>query len=169
MAKAILSASVIRELLTYDEATGSFYRKVRTAQSHRVGDRADLPAFGSLKGYRTVGLLNCKYLAHRCAWLYVYGSWPSQFIDHINGKKDDNRISNLRDVAAQINLQNKNKLMNTNKSGFQGAQKYGMSNKYRARIQVDGKTINVGVFETAEEAGAAYIAAKRKYHEGCTI
>jgi hypothetical protein len=169
MANEILSSERVRELLDYDPETGVFVRKVRMAQAHQVGDRADLPGHGNLKGYRTIGLFNKKYLAHRVAWLYVYGEWPEQHIDHINGERGDNRIANLRDVPLKVNTQNKRSPMPSNKSGLLGAVWYPQNQKFRARIQVGKKFIHIGMFYTAEAAHEAYVRAKRKYHEGCTI
>lgn len=40
------------------------------------------------------------------------------------------------------------------------------SNKWRARIQVDGKTINLGNFILEEEARQVYLEAKNVYHSG---
>jgi hypothetical protein len=39
----------------------------------------------------------------------------------------------------------------------------------RARIAINGHQINLGRFRTAEAAHAAYVDAKRRLHEGCTL
>lgn len=166
MAQAILTAARVREALDYQPQTGAFYRKMRTAQAHQVGDRADFPAFGSLKGYMTVALDGRKWLAHRLAWLHVYGDWPVGPIDHLNRDSSDNRIENLRIATAQENAQNKRRARKDSQSGLMGAVWLAANKKFRARIQVDGKSIHVGMFATAEEAHAAYLAAKQKYHPG---
>jgi len=57
-------------------------------------------------GYRVIRVDGYRYLAHRLAWFYVYGAWPVSEIDHINLLKDDNRISNLRDVSRKENVWN---------------------------------------------------------------
>lgn len=47
-----------------------------------------------------------QYYAHRLAWFYVHGGWPTYYIDHINRRKSDNRIANLREVKPFENSQN---------------------------------------------------------------
>jgi hypothetical protein len=41
--------------------------------------------------------------------------------------------------------------------------------KYCAYITVNGRRKNLGRFQTAEEAGAAYLSAKRELHPGNTL
>jgi len=50
-------------------------------------------------GYIIIKINRKDYQAHRLAWLYEYGNFPKQTIDHINRIKTDNRICNLRDVS----------------------------------------------------------------------
>jgi hypothetical protein len=114
------------------------------------------------------------FLAHRLAWLYVHGVMPEHYVDHINGVKNDNRIENLRDVKQGVNLQNQKRAKrNRVSSDLLGVS---FSNKgqnkdrpYRARIVVDRKEIHLGTFAYEKDAHDAYLAAKRQYHEGCTI
>ena len=54
-------------------------------------------------GHIRICIMRVKYLAHRLAWLYVTGSWPSQDIDHIDGDPTNNRFANLREVTHQEN------------------------------------------------------------------
>lgn len=169
MADEILAARV-RELFHYDPATGVFIRKVRLAQRHVVGDRADfLVTGGGLTGYRRVSFDSKRYLAHRVAWLYVHSVWPSKDIDHINGDRGDNRIANLRDVPNSTNRENMRAARVDNASGYLGVHFHKQAKKWRARIQVSGKSRHIGLYDTPEEAHAAYVKAKRKIHEGCTI
>jgi hypothetical protein len=166
MADEIIAARV-RELLHYDPATGIFTRKVRTAQRHQVGDRA---CGNPMKaGHLRVAFDSKKFLAHRVAWLYVYGKWPDNDIDHINGDPTDNRVENLRDVTNRINRQNMRNPRGKSNSGLLGVFLHKETGKWRARIQLDGKGIHLGLFDTPEAAHEAYLVAKRKYHAGCTI
>jgi hypothetical protein len=57
-------------------------------------------------GYIQIYLKGKQYYAHRLAWYLHYGKWPTKHVDHINGIRNDNRINNLRDVSASINLLN---------------------------------------------------------------
>jgi len=163
-------AERVRELLNYNPETGIFTRKIRTAQRHKIGDRADfLVTSGNAEGYCRVSFDSKRYLAHRVVWLYVHGSWPEFDIDHINGNKSDNRLENLRDVPAKINRQNLHgpKGKNTS-SGLLGVYLHNQG-RYVARIQKDGKCTYIGVYDCPYEAHEAYLVAKRILHEGCTI
>ena len=103
MAGDILSAERLRAVLSYDPETGVFTRTVRLANRHQIGDRADfIITAGNQRGYYRVSLDSERHLAHRLAWLYVYGKWPELTIDHINRNPSDNRIQNLRDVTACV-------------------------------------------------------------------
>jgi hypothetical protein len=165
-----ITAEQLRAVIHYSPETGVFTRLVRLANRHHAGDRADTAITSPrLFGYRRVGLFSQRYMAHRLAWLYVYGEWPKLSIDHINGDKGDNRICNLREADDRINLENLRKAKITNKVGLLGVIKQKDSIQWRARIQVRGKGIHLGLFKSPEEAHQAYLVAKRKYHEGCTI
>ena len=121
MADAILSADRLRAVVEYDPETGVFVRKVRLAQRHQAGDRADFRINkGPMTGYRRLSLDSKRFLAHRCAWLYVHGDWPQGEIDHINGDPGDNRIENLRVVEAQTNAENKRRARSDSRSGLLG-------------------------------------------------
>ena len=167
MADEIIAARV-RELLHYDCDTGIFTRTVRLARRHRVGARADLLINGgSCSGYRRVSIDSKRYLAHRVAWLYVYGKWPTGEIDHINGNRADNKISNLRDADHSVNMQNVLSTRKHNKSGFLGV--YKDKNRWRAGVMLNGKHHHIGSYDSPEKAHEAYLGAKRILHKGCTI
>lgn len=168
MAKADVTADRVRELLHYDEASGIFTRKVRTAQRHHIGGRADFViTSGNQKGYYRVSIDSLRFMAHRVAWLYVYGAWPEHDIDHLDGDRGNNRIGNLRDVPNKINRQNMRKARKDSITGFLGV--YSHQGKYRARVQIDGRSAYDESFDTPEQAYAAYVIAKRKIHQGCTL
>lgn len=57
-------------------------------------------------GYLILKIKSRQFKAHRIAWLLFYGYFPKMEIDHINGIKTDNRISNLRDVDRATNVNN---------------------------------------------------------------
>lgn len=58
-------------------------------------------------GYRAVFIEGHAYFVHRLIWLAVHGSWPTGGVDHINRNRQDNRITNLRDVSVAENLSNR--------------------------------------------------------------
>lgn len=160
------SAQEVRELLEYDPHSGIFRRKVS------AGRWAAGTTVGSLdqQGYIEVSVKGYRTRAHRLAWLYVTGEWPCLEIDHINGHRSDNRFSNLREVSRAANMQNLQGPKSGNKSGLLGVWRDKRDGRFYSQITVDGgRRVNVGVFDTAEEAYAAYIKAKRELHEGCTL
>lgn len=102
--------------------------------------------------------------------MYVTGEWPEINVDHRDGDPSNNRFSNLRDVAQQVNVQNVRKGTKRNlSSGLLGVSFHARDRLWRARIYKDGKDIVLGYFKTPEAAHAAYLSAKRDIHAGCTI
>jgi ribosome biogenesis SPOUT family RNA methylase Rps3 len=96
--------------------------------------------------------------------------WPKHTIDHINGVRTDNRIGNLRDVTQQKNSENMRRPQKRTISGFLGVHVQRRKTvRYLAQIVTDGKLRHLGSYDTAEDAHAAYLEAKRRLHEGCTI
>lgn len=85
-----------------------------------------------------------------------------QVVDHMDGNPLNNQKKNLRPVSPSVNAQNACRFMNTI-SGFLGVEKL-ENGKFRARIKVKRKRIDLGRFESAEKAAAAYDAAALKYY-----
>jgi hypothetical protein len=165
MSKIDLTAERLRELLHYDTETGIFTWIVSTSVRVQVGDIAGCK---NNEGYLQIKIDKRNHRAHRLAWLHTFGSWPTGQIDHINGQRSDNRIANLRSVTHSVNQQNRKFAQRSNKStGLMGVSRYG--NGFRARIKLDGKSRNIGTFDTPELANAAYLSAKRDIHPGCTL
>lgn len=167
MTKEILTREYLVDRLTYDPETGVFTHNHNFGSRYRIGDRADTPGHAALKGYRLVNLLNQKFLAHRVVWLYAYGEMPSLSIDHIDGDRGNNRLSNLRQVSHKTNMQNRRKPRKDNSTGFIGVKSHG--ERFRASICIEGKTTHIGVYDTPEQAHIAYVEVKRKHHVGCTL
>jgi hypothetical protein len=128
-----------------------------------------LAGWTARRGIRFIEIDQRNYKAHRLAWLYVHGVWPTGEIDHRNGDPRDNRIANLRDVTHAVNLQNLTKPRAGCKSGMLGAQWDASRQKWKASIRTQGASKHLGRFDTPEEAHEAYKNAKRKLHDGCTI
>lgn len=162
--KTEITATKLREILFYDAASGEFTRLVKTAPVVSIGDIA-----GSIKpdGRCYISAGGRLHLAHRLAWLYVHGCWPHGDIDHIDGNPSNNRLSNLRDVPHAVNQQNRRQPMKNNQAKILGVWRH--KDQWRAAVQVAGKRHYAGLFDTSEEAHAAYIALKRRMHVGCTI
>ena len=151
------------EVLDYNKNTGHFTWK-ETRGGVKRGSIAG--AFDSRETI-TINIDRKKYRAHRLAWLWMTGEWPSAEIDHKNGIKTDNRWGNLRDVRPSVNQQNRRSAQKNNKCGLLGVSLE--RKKWRATITINRKQKRIGAFATPEEAHAAYLVAKRGLHEGCTI
>ena len=108
------------------------------------------------EGYQKSNLKDHPQLAHRLIWEMVVGPIPKGMqIDHINGKRSDNRISNLRLVTQAENSRNM-KMLRTNTSGVTGVTLGKKMKKWRARISdSNGQRIHLGYFHTKEEALAS--------------
>ncbi len=156
----IITAKRLREVLHYDPKTGVWTRLVSTANRVKVGDTAGNV---NTSGYLQV-VVDCRfYLAHRLAWFYMTGAWPVDQIDHINGIRDDNRFSNLRQATNSQNKAN-SKRRSDNKSGYKGVHWDERAGRFKAHFRNDGKVIDLGYFDSPDEAHVAYVNAARKYY-----
>lgn len=165
MAKPILTAARLRELLHYEPDTGVF---TWTQNRWRVFS-GDIAGGVGLQGYVIITVERRTYRAHRLAWLWVHGVWPAADIDHINGNRADNRLVNLRDVDRQTNLQNLTKAKTHNKTGLLGVCYSARDKRWIAQIKAPGAPRVLGYFKSPKEAQDAYLEAKRLWHPGCTI
>lgn len=77
-------------------------------------------------------------------------------IDHIDNNRVNNRLDNLRWCTHQENMLNRS-LFKTNTSGFKGVYFIKTSNKWCARISIDGIRINLGTFKNIEDAVQARV------------
>lgn len=139
----------IEKGLLYDKQTGKIF-----------GVRGNELTTKNSEGYIIIALYkNSKRYelkGHQFAWYCINKQCINQ-IDHINGIRDDNRICNLRNVTNQENHMNR-----TTAKGYTWNKD---SNKWLAQIRLNGKQINLGRFENEEDARAAYLKAKEKYHK----
>lgn len=171
----IVSPELLRKLLDYDPDSGLLVWKVRTPDlfseyknpkarcrqfnSTFAGKRA-MYANTSRHGYLTGSIFGRQYLAHRVVWVIVNGVWPD-CIDHINGDRTDNRISNLRSVRKSENARNSAR-SKRNKSGIIGIYWAHHAGKWRAEICSNGSRIHLGYFSDKSDAAAARKNAEAK-------
>lgn len=155
--------SEFKEFLSYDPDTGLF-TWIKNASAKTL--KGQIAGTKNKDGYirihfkrRQEGSKKAGFMAHRLAWLFVFGKWPERQIDHINGIPDDNRIENLRDVSGSVNQQNKA----CHRSGkIVGVSYRKDKKKWCAKIGVNGKQKFVGYFNTEQEAHKAFLVQKAK-------
>lgn len=151
-----------RTLLTmfdYDPLTGVI-RNRAPRKKIRVGE---ISGSRTANGYREIGIGRHRYLAHRIAWAMVHGDIPrTAQIDHINGKRDDNRIENLRLVEQSHNSRN-SALSQLNTSGVPGVSWDKQRNMWRARIKVNGREIGLRHWHAFDNAVRARKIAESTY------
>jgi hypothetical protein len=140
-----LTQERLKEVLDYNPETGIF---------HRLAQRGKRTGYVDRLGYIKIGVDGSSYLAHRLAWLYVYGYFPENFIDHIDRNSSNNRITNLREVSHQCNMRNC-KRQSSSSSDIKGVMfRKGL---WFASIRVEGKNLHL-VSSTSK-----YLAAKMRY------
>lgn len=102
------------------------------------------------------------------AWLITYGQWPVEMLDHIDGNRANNVLSNLREATNALNQQNQRRAIVGSKTGVLGVHQ-APSGKFTASIGKDGQQTHLGTFLNLEDARNAYVQAKRRLHEYCTL
>lgn len=162
--KALMTFERARAVFAYDPETGVITWAKAGKKAGTIAGHANKTI-----GYRTLWADGRAYLAHRVAWLLTHGEWPAGEIDHRNGNRSDNRLSNLRCVTKQVNCQNLRRAPSHNTSGYLGVTFCKCTGRWRAQIVINKKHIAIGRYDSPEMAYAAYVAAKRHMHEGCTL
>ena len=150
----MIDAVMIRRILDYDPDTGVF----RWREHFKLNYVGAVAGCSMSSGYRRLGIAGKRYYEHRLAWLYTYGIWPTNQIDHINNVKDDNRICNLREATVSQNHANKSKYKG---ELLKGVKKH-PHGKFSARISINNKEKYLGIYDTEEQAHAAYCEAAQQ-------
>lgn len=145
----------IEDYLEYaPDIGGSFLRWVIDKGKMKAGTMAGTQ---TERGYWVVCFDGKMHKAHRVVWFLVHGKWPSQCIDHIDRNPANNAIENLRDCSLSENQINKRPKRNS-VSGYKGVTWNKAAGKYQAAIRIDGKSVHLGLFDTAKAASDAYEA-----------
>lgn len=155
--KKPLTLEIVRLLLNYDPETGVFTWRVRRNQHVAAGDVAGHVC--ASRGYRFINVCQHLVLAHRLAVFYVTGKWPENDVDHRKGKRDDNRLGELRHATRAENMVNLQGPHRDNKVGLLGVAP--CNGRFAAYIRLQRKNRYLGTFDTPEEAHQAYLTAKR--------
>jgi hypothetical protein len=158
--RALPPLKVLHKMFRYEPETGTIFSRVARTTRNLI-ERCDKVG---PTGYRKVYLAPHRYYAHRIAWALYYGVEPDNFIDHINGDKADNRISNLRLAEHHENLWNA-PAYSSNKSGIKGVYWRPGLKKWGASIRVNNARTYLGSFTSLEEAKMAIKMARAFAHK----
>ncbi len=156
----------LRATFDYDE--GKLVRKVTVQYNAKAGD-----VVGTLD--KTTGYLKVHFdgklrYVHRLIWTLVHGVEPEGMVDHIDGNRTHNRIENMRAADNRLNMQNVKRARKDSKTQVLGVSLCKLTGRFVARIRKPGGAyLSLGRHDTVEQAGLAYLAAKRELHDGCTI
>jgi hypothetical protein len=153
-----ITAERLRGLLHYDQRTGVF-----THRATRSGVQGGMLAGSAHSdGYIAISVDGLSYLAHRLAWLYVTGEWPTGEVDHKDRVRTHNWFDNLRDAGKPENMQNQSAPQKGNKTGFLGVYPY--RGRFCAQIMANKVKHRLGTFDTPQEASRVYLEAKARLH-----
>lgn len=161
--KIDLTQEQLMGLFDYDEEKG---RLLRRKFSNGLFLGLEVAGYDGVEGYRRIEVDGKAYLEHRLVWIYITGANPSDQLDHINQDRNDNRISNLREVNNSKNQKNTT-LRNSNKTGIMGIHARSDNGKWSVRISHNGSRYTLGSFYDFFEACCARKSAEVKfgYHE----
>lgn len=146
----------------YEPDTGELFWRVTNSNRAVAGSRAGTIDSDGYVGINTGGKI---YKAHRIIWDMFNPSDPlmvDEQVDHINHKRDDNRLVNLRKVSALGNRRNTGPGTH-NTSGVVGVGWRKDRNCWRAHITVNRKQIVLGCFDTFDDAVSARKEAEIRF------
>jgi hypothetical protein len=164
-----LTADQLRTLLDYHPKLGLFFWRPReplrqydrTWNTRYAGKQAGTPTVP--RGYVQILVNTRLYLAHRLAYLWMNGAWPTDEIDHRDGDPANNRWDNLREATSSQNKMN-NRMRSDNSSGHKGVHWNTRRRKWCAEVWIDGKKHVFGFFASVEDAVAARDNGARRLH-----
>jgi hypothetical protein len=150
-----------REILTYERAHELFDYKDGTLHRKTSGrGYRSIVGCTSTDGYVSIRVDYIKYKAHRIIFMMHHGYFPENPIDHINHKRDDNRIENLREVSISCNAKNSSTPVRA-KSGVRGVSL--CSGRWEARARKDGIYLYLGSSKNLDDA----VMARYDYEQSC--
>lgn len=159
--KRHISQERLKEVLDYNPCTGIFTWMIRIGARANIGVK---PGTVDNGGYLKIVINGQAFMAHRLAWIYVYGGdISSSEVDHINGDRLDNRIENLRLANRNENSWNQ-KIKASNTSGVKGVSWDKTAKKWRAQCMVNGVKCFIGRFNSISDAERAVVSFREKFH-----
>lgn len=159
--KPLPPLEILNEWLSYDAETGDLLWK-RTTSGTRgkvAGGKPNKTGYVSINSRNLGG----RYQAHRIAWALYHQELPdvTQVIDHINGVKHDNRITNLRLTSQTINCFNR-RMRSDNTSGHTGVYWCNTWKRWFVWFYINGKRTYIGRYQSFDDAVVAREGALRQ-------
>ena len=152
-----LTLERLHELLHYNPLTGYFTRK----RSFYRGKAGSVVGYTCPRGYVQISVDAVSYRAHRLAFFFMTGQWPT-LIDHINRNRSDNRWANLRETTHVHNSMNMGHVGRAT-TGVRNVSFNRKRNNYEVKLRCKGKNIFIGVFNELELADLVAQMAREKY------
>jgi HNH endonuclease/AP2 domain len=145
----------VHSLFSYERVNGILFSRETCTQAGWLDNS---------NGYWRVRVDGRVYYVHCLIWYLMTGKYPEKKeVDHADTDRANNRWSNLR--RANPTLQQANRgVSSNNKLGVKGVSLCKSTGRYRADIRVNGRSINLGRYDTIEEASALYAEAARQYY-----
>ena len=157
----MITQQELKQEVYYDQKTGIFtWLKTHKYSNKKIGN-----VCGSLdNGYIRMCIYKQRHHAHQLAWLYIYGEYRLDAIDHINGNKTDNRICNLRKASVSENAYNR-KMNIKNTSGVKGVTWHKRAKKWQVVITFNKIHKYLGMYSDINKAKEVIDYHRNIYHK----
>lgn len=146
--KSTLTIDAVRHALDFDPAVGVFVWKNPQSNAVKAGEPAGVIA---ANGRRYINVGGEKHMAHRLAWFYIHGEWPTGDVKNANGDYDDCREANLVHQSRQVTAATR-RVNAASKSGYPGITWDKKRGKWQVHITRDYKQVALGLFAELEAA-----------------
>ena len=157
-----IDKELFSEYMEYDETCKSCLKWIKRPYKARIIVGSEVGTVAST-GYFIVGLLGKQYNCHRIVAVLHGMDIDSKFIDHIDGNRANNKVSNLRVCDFNTNARNR-KLHSKNVTGVTGICFNSRDKCYYAFWTEDGKNKKIGFklsrFESEEKAFEAAVECR---------
>jgi hypothetical protein len=130
------------------------YERVASQKWYAGGSRSAIYA----RRDKMVGGKKIRIFMHR----FIMNASDCAFVDHINGDGLDNRKANMRLCTPDENRRNIRKTRGTSK--YKGVCFHKARGRWQSFIQIDKKTLFLGLFDDEMSAALAYDTAARSHH-----
>ncbi len=159
----MLTQEQAKQLFSYDPEEGILRWRKRPSGRNTSLIAGYLKENPSKPSYWVVMVNYKNYKVHQIIWVYMTGKWPDKLVDHRDLDGTNNRWSNLRLGTNSQNMMN-GSIRKDNTTGAKGVSWDRRKERFRARINVGGKEIWLGYFDTVDAAKVAREVAAKQHH-----